>query len=231
MLKGTRVAIANRRFKDAIYEQFARIGKAVASPKRLELLDLLSQGPRTVDALAREAGMSTASASQHLQVLRAARLLEAGKEGPFVRYRLADDAVGRFFLSMRSLAEDRLAEVELIARRYMEGRKGLEPVDREVLRRRVRDGQVMLIDVRPAEEFRAGHIPGAISIPLRQLESRLSELPKEQEIVAYCRGPYCVLAVDAVERLSSWGYRALRLEDGVQEWRALGHSIETGAGG
>jgi rhodanese-related sulfurtransferase len=230
-LKETRVASANRRFKDAIYEQFARIGKALASPRRLELLDLLCQGPRTVDALAREAGMSTASASQHLQVLRAARLLEAGKEGPFVRYSLADDAVGRFYLSMRDLAEDRLAEVDLITRRYMEGREGLEPVDREVLRRRVREGQVTLIDVRPAEEFRAGHIPGAISIPLSHLEARLSELPREQEIVAYCRGPYCVLAVEAVARLSSWGYRALRLEDGIQEWRALGLSVETNAGG
>ena len=205
----------NRRFKDAIYEQFARIGKAVASPKRLELLDVICQGPRTVEKLARETSMSVAATSQHLQVLRAARLLEADKEGLYVRYRLADDEVCRFFLSMRVLAESRLAEVELITRRYLEGRENLEPVDRDVLRKRVRDGQVTVIDVRPAEEYRAGHIPGAISVPLRDLETRLSELPTDQEIVAYCRGPYCVLAVQAVERLIAQGFRALRLEDGV----------------
>ncbi len=222
------MANPNRQFKDAIYEQFARIGKAVASPKRLELLELICQGPRTVERLAREAGMSIASTSQHLQVLRAARFLEAEKEGLFVKYRLADDDVCRFFLSMRVLAESRLAEVELITRRYLEGRENLEPVDRDVLRKRVRDGQVTVIDVRPAEEYRAGHIPGAISAPLKELESRLSELPTDQEIVAYCRGPYCVLAVEAVERLVSRGFRALRLEDGIQDWRAQGFEVAVG---
>jgi len=225
------MASPNRQFKDAIYEQFARIGKAVASPKRLELLDLICQGPRTVERLATEAGMSIASTSQHLQVLRAARFVDADKEGLYVTYRLADDEVCRFFLSMRVLAESRLAEVDLITRRYLEGRENLEPVDRDVLRERVRDGRVTVIDVRPAEEYQAGHIPGAISVPLKELEARLSELPKDQEIVAYCRGPYCVLAVEAVEKLHSKGYRAVRLEDGVQDWRAQGFSIETTVGG
>jgi rhodanese-related sulfurtransferase len=217
---------ANRRFKDAIYEQFARIGKAVASPRRLELLDVLCQGPRTVEELARQAGMTVGNASQHLQILRAARLVEAEKEGLHVTYRLADEAVCEFFRSMRTLAEGRLAEVELIARRFLEGREGMEPVDRESLIERVRKGAVTALDVRPAEEYRAGHIPGAVSIPLKELESRLSDLPKGREIVAYCRGPYCVLAVQAVEILRAKGFRAVRMEEGVPDWRGRGYAVE-----
>ncbi len=215
-----------RRFRDAIYSEFARIGKAVSSPKRLELLDLLCQSARTVEALASETGMTVANTSHHLQVLRAARLVETEKQGLFVEYRLADDAVCEFYRSMRRLGESRLAEVEQIAHRFMDGREGLEPVDRTALRERIRDGLVTVIDVRPPEEYRAGHIPGAMSVPLRELEARLSELPRDQEIVAYCRGPYCVLAVHAVERLNAEGYRAVRLEDGVQDWRALGFPVE-----
>jgi rhodanese-related sulfurtransferase len=218
----------NRAFKDAIYEQFARIGKAVSSPKRLELLDLLCQGPRTVEVLAKESGLTVANASQHLQVLRTARLVEAEKEGLFVIYRLADQTVCEFFRTMRFLAESRLAEVEQIKRRFLEGREGMEPVDRKALLERVREGAVTVLDVRPVEEYNAAHIPGAISIPLKELQLRLLDLPRDQEIVAYCRGPYCVLSIQAVEMLRSRGFQAVRLEEGIQDLRAMGFPISTG---
>jgi rhodanese-related sulfurtransferase len=218
----------NRVFKDAIYEQFARIGKAVSSPKRLEILDLLCQGERTVDVLAKESGLAVANASQHLQVLRASRLVEAEKVGQFVTYRLADQTVCEFFRAMRILAESRLAEVEQIKRRFLEGREGMEPVDKDVLLKRVREGSVTVLDVRPEEEYRAGHIPGAISIPLNEIERHLSDLPRDQEIVAYCRGPYCVLSIQAVEILRAKGFHAVRLEEGVQDLRAMGFPISVG---
>ncbi len=215
----------NRRFKDAIYEQFARIGKSVSSPKRLELLDLLCQGPRTVEVLAKESGLTVANASRHLHILRGASLVESRKEGLYVVYQISDPAVCEFFRIMRLLAEKRLADIEQITRRFMEGREGLEPVDREELLGRVRRKNVTVIDVRPIEEYQAGHIPGAISLPLKELECRLAELPKGEEIAAYCRGPYCVLAIQAVEMLRSWGYQAVWLEDGVQDWRAKGFKV------
>ncbi len=215
----------NRAFKDAIYEQFARIGKAVSSPKRLELLDLLCQGPRTVEVLAKESGLTVANASQHLQILRTARLVEAEKEGLFVNYRLADQTVCEFFRTMRVLAESRLAEVEQIKRRFLEGREGMEPVDGKALLELVRKGAVTVLDVRPVEEYNAGHIPGAISIPLKELQLRLMDLPRDQEIVAYCRGPYCVLSIQAVEMLRAKGFQAVRLEEGIQDLRALGFPI------
>ena len=218
----------NRQFKDAIYEQFSRIGKAVSSPKRLELLDLLCQGEKTVETLSQETGLTVANTSQHLQTLRAARLVEAEKEGLYVKYRLADQMVCEFFRSMRVLAETRLAEVEMIKRRFLEGREGMEPVDRNDLLRRVIDGAVTVLDVRPVEEYLAGHIPGALSVPLGQLKKLLSKLPRDQEIVAYCRGPYCVLAVQAVEMLSKQGFKAIRLEEGIQDWRAMGLTLEVG---
>jgi rhodanese-related sulfurtransferase len=214
-------------FKLAIYEQFARIGQALASPARLELLDLLSQGPRTVETLARQANLSLANASHHLQVLRRARLVDAQKEGVFVTYRLAGDEVSRFFVHLRRLAEQRLAEVEQIARQFLEGRAGLEPVHREQLLERVRRGEVTVLDVRPVEEYAAGHIPGALSIPLPELERRLSELPRDREIVAYCRGPYCVMALEAVDILRAHGFQAIRLHEGVPDWRARGLAVET----
>ncbi len=218
----------NRQFKDAIYEQFSRIGKAVSSPKRLELLDLLCQGEKTVETLTRETGLTLANASQHLQVLRAARLVEAEKEGLYVKYRLADQMVCQFFRSMRVLAENRLAEVELINRRFLEGKEGMEPVDRDNLLKRVIERAVTVLDVRPVEEYRAGHIPGALSVPLGQLKELLSKLPKDQDVVAYCRGPYCVLAVEAVELLRNKGFTAIRLEEGIQDWLAMGLSIAIG---
>jgi rhodanese-related sulfurtransferase len=215
----------NRLFKDAIYGQFARIGKAVSSPKRLELLDLLCQGERTVEVLAKESGLTVANASQHLQVLRAARLVEAEKEGLFVIYRLADQSVCEFFRSMRVLAESRLAEVEQIKRRFLEGREGMEPVDRDALLELVREGAVTVLDVRPVEEYNAGHISGALSIPLKELQLHLTQLPRNQEIVAYCRGPYCVLSIQAVEMLRAKGFHAVRLEEGIQDLRAMGFPI------
>ena len=204
-----------RQYKDATYGQFARIGKAVSHPKRLEILDVLCQCPRTVEALAREAGLGIASASQHLKVLREARLLDAEKKGLFVTYRLADAAVCAFFRTMRSLAESRLAEVEQITRRFLDGREGMEPVEARELLKRVRGGRVTVLDVRPVEEYNAGHIAGAVSIPLKELQRRLAEVPKGRPIVAYCRGPYCVLAVHAVEILRKHGFAAARLADAL----------------
>lgn len=220
----------NREFKNAVYEQFARISKALSSPKRLELLDLLCQGERTVEVLAKSTSLSIANASQHLQILRSARLVEAEKRGVFVVYRLADRQVCDLLSALRSLAEGRLAEIEQITRQFMQSHPNLEPVDRETLRERVLSGAVTLLDVRPREEYVAGHIPGALCVPLEELAERLDRLPRDQEIVAYCRGPYCVLAVEAVERLKAEGFRAYRMEDGVVEWRSLGLPVEDLAG-
>jgi rhodanese-related sulfurtransferase/DNA-binding transcriptional ArsR family regulator len=217
---------SHRQFKDAIYEQLARVGKAVSSPKRLELLDLLCQSPRTVEALAAQASVPIANASQHLQALRAAGLVTSEKKGLYVEYRLAEDDVGGFFLALRGLAERRLAELEKVAREYFEQRGPLDAVDSDELLRRVRNGEVTVIDVRPPEEYRAGHIPGALSIPTPELRARLSELPKRREVVAYCRGPYCVMAVDAVALLRKAGFKAQRMHHGVADWRARGWAVE-----
>ncbi len=220
------MSYSSGRFKDAAYEQFARIGKAVSSPKRLELLDLICQGEHTVETLAKESRLTVANASQHLQVLHAARLVETEKKGLYVIYRLADQSVCEFFYTLRTLAESRLAEVEQITRRFLEGKEGMESVTREKLLERIRDGSVTVLDVRPEDEYRYGHIAHAISIPLKELANRLSELPMDREIVAYCRGPYCVLAIDAVELLRANGFQAVRLDYGVQDWRAQGLTVE-----
>ncbi len=218
----------NRKYKTAIYEQFSRIGKAISNSSRLELLDLLCQAPRTVDVLAKEANLGVANTSQHLKVLRAARLIEAEKSGLFVTYRLADETVCEFFRSLRVLAETRLTEVREITRTFLQGRKGMEPIDRKALLTRVRSGDVTVLDVRPGEEYKAGHIPGALSIPLKELERRLSDLPRNRDVVAYCRGPYCVLAVQAVEILRARGFSAFRLEESVQDWQAEGLPVAAG---
>ena len=214
--------------RKAVYEQLGRIGKAIASPPRLELLDLLCQAPRTVEALAHEAGLSIANTSQHLRVLYAARLVQFQKDGLFVTYSLADEQVCDFYRALRTLAENRLAEIEGIIRHFKAGQQAMEPVDRRTLLKRVGRAEVTVLDVRPSEEYRAGHIPGAISVPLKELKGRLSTLPRDREIVAYCRGPYCVLAVDAVKLLRSHGFAAVRLEDGVPEWRAQGLPVTVG---
>lgn len=218
----------HRRFKDGVYEQLARVGKATAAPKRLELLDLLSQGPRTVEALAHEAAITIANASQHLKILRAARLVEAEKRGLYVEYRVAGPEVVRFYVTLRALAESRLAELGAMAREHVGARGELEAVDAEELVRRVRRGEVTVLDVRPAEEYEAGHIPGALSVPLDELEARLAELPRDAEVVAYCRGPYCLMAVEAVARLRKRGYTAHRLELGVPDWRARSWRVAVG---
>jgi rhodanese-related sulfurtransferase/DNA-binding transcriptional ArsR family regulator len=220
-----------RRFKDSVYGHIARLGKAVAAPKRLELLDLLCQSPRTVEMLAGQAGISIANASRHLQILRAAGLVETEKKGLYVEYRLADEAVGRFYLSLRNLAESRLAEIGKVASVFFEQPGPLESVDGDELLRRVRSGEVTILDVRPAEEYRAGHIPGARSVPVAELRAKLEELPKGREIVAYCRGPHCVMAAEAVEVLLRRGFRARRLEQGVLEWRARGWRLEADPAG
>jgi len=211
-----------------LYREVARIGQAIASAPRLGLLDLLRQGPRTVEVLAKEAGLTLANASQHLKVLREARLVEAEKRGVFVTYRLADDGVEGFYRALRGLAEARLAEVQQIARAFADKRGSFQPIDRRLLLRRMRAGEVTVLDVRPVEEYRAGHIPGAVSLPLKQLERRLKSLPTDREIVAYCRGPYCVLAPEAVTILRQHGYAARPMDDGVAEWRAHGLPVAVG---
>ena len=221
-------APAGRLVKDGLYEQFARIGKAVAHPKRIELLDLLCQGERSVEVLADAAAMTVVNASAHLRVLRESRLVATRKEGTRVFYRLADDAVCEFFFSLRDLAGDRYAEVDRIVRDFFEARDELEPVNRDELLSRAGDGGVIVLDVRPREEYEAGHIPGAISIPLADLKGRMASLPRGAEIVAYCRGPYCVLAPQALDLLRREGFRARRLEDGFPEWRRAGLPIATG---
>ena len=213
----------------AIYQQLARIGHALGSAPRLALLDLLAQGPRTVETLAHEAGLTLANASQHLKVLRQARLVEADKRGVFVTYRVAEDAVADFLGALRRLGEHRLAEVQQIALAFVEKRGNLEAIDKRRLIERVRAGEVTLVDVRPAEEYRAAHIAGAVSVPLKDLESRLASLPRHREVVAYCRGPYCVLAPEAVARLRSRGFHAVALGEGVSEWRALGLPVAGGS--
>lgn len=215
---------------DALYRQLARIGQALSSGGRLALLDSLRQGPRTVEALARQTGLTLANASQHLKVLRQARLVESEKRGVFVTYRVADGQVADFFAALRGLGEARLAEVQELARAFVERRGPVEAVDRRKLLRRVRSGRATLLDVRPADEYQAGHIAGAVSIPLDELKRRLRGLPKDREIVAYCRGPYCVLAPEAVVALRSRGYRAQVLGDGVAEWRARGLPVAVGDG-
>lgn len=216
---------SSRRFKDDVFEQFARISKALSSARRLELLDVLCQAPRTVEALAEQTSMSVANTSQHLQALRAARLVEAQREGQFVRYRVADPEVCAFYLQLRGLAERRLAEVEAVSRAYLTERGALEAVDADELLRRALAGEVTVLDVRPAEEFGAGHLPGARSVPLAELEGVLAELPADREVVAYCRGPYCVLAIEAVARLRAHGLRAHRLEQGPVDWAVAGLAL------
>jgi rhodanese-related sulfurtransferase/DNA-binding transcriptional ArsR family regulator len=206
--------------KRALYAQLARIAKATASPARLELLDLLAQAPRTVEMLARLLGQPMANTSHHLKVLRQARLVETTRSGQFITYHLADASVADLLLQMRDIADARLTEIAAITRTYVERRGLLEPVNQGELFRRVQAGDVTVIDVRPAAEFEAGHLPGAISMPLDELEGRLKALPTDREVVAYCRGPYCVMSFDAMALLRARGFTAHRLEAGVVEWRA-----------
>jgi len=220
--------MAHRELKDALYSQFARVGHAVASPKRIEVLDLLSQGEKTVKQLAEQSAMPVKNTSAHLRVLRQARLVETRRQGTYVFYRLADDDVFRFLRELQALGRSRLAEVEQVASLYLDGRDELEPVTLGELRRRLRDGDVTVVDVRPEEEYRAGHIPGALSIPVAEMRRRLAEIPKRREVVAYCRGPYCVYSVEAVALLRKHGYRARRAREGLPDWRASGLPVVAG---
>ncbi|MHB1678060.1 MAG: ArsR/SmtB family transcription factor [Sulfuriferula sp.] len=211
--------------KKRLFEHFARLAKAMASANRLELLEALAQGERSVDELAHECGMPLANTSHHLQVLREGGLVANRKEGVQVIYRLKDAEIPRLFSLIGGIAERQLAEVENIMREHFASKDDLKPIRREELLVRVRAGEMMVIDVRPEAEYLSGHICGAINIPLGSLPNRLAELPRNQEIVAYCRGPYCLLAYEAVKRLRKQGYRAHRLEDGFPEWKAEHYPI------
>lgn len=220
---------AHRNFKDRLYGQFARIGKALSSPHRLEILELLAQGERTVDSLAGEIGLSLANTSQHLQVLRQAALVDSRKSGLYVSYRLADPEICALCTAIRTVAERRLADLERLVHEHFGDRSDVEPVPMPELLKRARSEHVVILDTRPPAEYAAGHIAGAISVPVADLQRRLRQLPKRKEYVAYCRGPYCVYADRAVEILRASGRRARRLLDGFPEWRAAGLPVETGA--
>jgi len=217
-----------REFKDAVFTQFAQIAGAFASPKRIEIVDLLAQGERNVEAIARETGLTVANTSRHLQVLKAANLVATRRDGLQVFYRLSDPMVLRGYRALQELAAARLAEVGRLVDDYFGGTDGLEPVEREELLRRARGRDVLVLDVRPPPEYAAGHIAGAVSVPLAELERRLAELPRSRRVVAYCRGPYCVLAAEAVRLLRKRGVNAVRLKDGFPEWRDAGFPIEEG---
>ncbi len=214
--------------KTSLFEEFARLGKALSSAKRMELLDLLCQAERSVEKLAGLTGMGVTNTSQHLQILKAARFVDMKKEGTRSLYRVSDPAVCTFLYEMQRLARTRLGEADRIARDYFDRRDELEPVGREDLLDRVRKRDVIVIDVRPSEEYEAGHVVGAISVPLEELTSRLAGIPRDAEVVAYCRGPFCVLAPQALDIMREAGIHARRLDGGLPEWRAAGHPVEVG---
>ena len=220
---------AHRDFKDRLYGQFARIGKALSSPHRLEMLELLAQGERTVDSLATEVGLSLANTSQHLQVLRQAALVESRKDGLFVSYRLSDQTIFALCTAIRTVAERQFADLERLVREHFGDRSDAEAVEMNELLKRARSKRVVVLDTRPLNEYAAGHIAGAISVPVDDLQRRLRQLPKGKDYVAYCRGPYCVYADRAVEILRSHGRQARRLREGFPEWRAAGLPVEVSA--
>lgn len=215
-----------REFKDLVYEQFARIAQAFAAPRRLEIIEILSQGERDVESLANQVSMTIANTSRHLQILKSARLVDTRREGVRIFYRLADEEVANCWLRLQSLAEKRSAELKETARAFFEERDNMEPLTKEELMTRTKNNEVIIIDVRPYQEYQSGHIPGAVSIPLPELKNRLSEIPKDSEVVAYCRGPYCVLSVEAMTILREAGYHSLRLKEGLPEWKAAGLPVE-----
>jgi rhodanese-related sulfurtransferase/predicted transcriptional regulator len=210
--------------KRKLFAEFAAVARAVGHEHRLELLEHLGQGERSVESLAERLGLSVANASQHLQHLRRAGLVASRRDGKYVLYHVADDAVVDLLSGLRRVAERTVAEVDRLLSGYF--RDSLEPVGRTDLLDRMRDGLVTVLDVRPEDEFALGHLPGAVNIPLADLERRLADLPPDQELIAYCRGPYCVLSFEAVAKLRRRGYRARRLEDGYPEWKAAGLPVE-----
>jgi rhodanese-related sulfurtransferase len=219
-----------RRFKDRIYEQFARIGKALASPRRLEILDLLAQREWSVEELAGATDASVASTSHHLQKLKAARLVTARREGNYVHYGLARPEVAELWSSVREVGELRLAEIERVVEEYLDRREELEAVGLDELRERLETSDVLLLDVRPEDEFRAGHVDGARSVPVDALEAYLEQLPRDREVVAYCRGPYCVFSDEVVSELRDRGFRARRLDAGFPDLRSAGFPVASGEG-
>lgn len=223
--------MSRRQAKTALYEEFARMGKGFSNPKRLELLDLLSQGERSVEALASVAGLGISTASLHLQALRDAGLVASRREGTFIHYRLSGSDVGALLAMLREVATTHLAQIDRAAKKYLgeDPHDPAEAVERSDLLRRVRAGEVVVLDVRPTLEYEAGHIPGALSVPLEELEKFLTHVIEDEELVVYCRGAYCVLAYDAVRTLNASGHRAHRLQEGMLEWRLAGLPVESGA--
>ncbi|WJH37397.1 metalloregulator ArsR/SmtB family transcription factor [Paenibacillus sp. CC-CFT747] len=208
-----------RQWRDRLYQEFARIGKCLSSPKRLELIDIISQGPKSVDQLSKMTGMSIANVSQHLQTLHESRLVRFQKKGNYVIYEIAEPAVADFMVSLHRFSENQLVEIQRLKTEILQNYRDVEPIGFDALMERMDKGEVVLLDVRPEEEYRVGHIPGAISVPMEELEHHLSSLPSDKEMVAYCRGPYCFLSLQAVELLRSKGINASRLEEGVHEWK------------
>jgi ArsR family transcriptional regulator len=215
--------------KRALFAQFAGVAKTLGHAHRLELLEQLAQGERNVEVLAQRTGLSVANASQHLQQMRRAGLVANRRDGKFVLYRLSDDAVLDLLAALRRIAERNVAEVAQVVRTYFDARDALEPVTRKELMQRLRSGSVTVLDVRPEDEFALGHVPGAVNVPLGALKRRLSTFDRSREIVAYCRGPYCVLSYEAVAALRAKGFKVRRLEDGLPEWRAAGFPVAEGA--
>jgi len=221
--------MSEHNFKRDLFGQFARIGKALASGKRLEMLEFLAQGERSVEQLARLAGLSVANTSQHLQQLRQVGLVTARKEGLYVFYRIAGNGIVRLLAALRAVGEEHLADVDRLVRIFRDSKDDLEPVPAKELWQRVRQGLVTVLDVRPPEEYAQGHIRGALNVPVAELKKRLHQIPAGQEVVAYCRGPYCLLAYEAVRVLRKQGIQARRLEDGYPEWKSAGLPVEGSA--
>jgi rhodanese-related sulfurtransferase len=215
-----------REFKDLVFEQFAKIAQAFSAPKRLEIIDVLAQGERDVDSLSQQVSMTIANTSRHLQILKQSRLVESRREGVRIFYRLSDEEVARCWLNLRTLAEKRTGEIREIARLFFEERDSLEAITSEELLNRTKNHEVIVLDVRPTEEYQNSHIPGAISIPLSELANRLDEIPRNRQVVAYCRGPYCVLSVEAMAILRNAGFQAVRLREGLPEWKEAGLPVE-----
>ncbi len=222
----------DRAIKTELFDQFSRVAQALASGRRVEIVDVLANGERSVEELSRQVTMSVANTSRHLQILKEAGLVAATRSGTRVQYRLASPVVYQFWVALRSLAAERLPGVKGLVEAYLGSREGLEAISAVELLARLKAGEpLVMVDVRPAEEYRAAHVAGAISIPLEELEQRLRELPRDREIVAYCRGPYCAFAPEAVRTLREHGYAARHLAEGLPEWAAAGHDLESGPNG
>jgi rhodanese-related sulfurtransferase len=215
-----------REFKDIVFEQFARIAHAFAAPKRLEIIDILAQGERDVESLAREGAMTVANASRHLQILKVARLVENHREGVRIIYKLTDDDVFDCWNNLQLIAEKRVSEIKEISNLFMRERESMETISADQLWQRIQDNDVIVLDVRPESEYDQSHIPRSLSLPLKQLKERINELPRDIDVVAYCRGPYCVLSPEAVALLKNAGIKAIRLEKGLPEWKQAGLPVE-----